>query len=302
LQLGGRKVQVIAAVFVVALLGGTLAYYGGLGGSNLTTSTIKTTQSTEITIPGSGGSATRSTSTSTFTSTSLTIAASTTLPCTSAAGSSSGPSSLPDYVPLFSAVSQMTMQVQQTTVDQFGRVNTTAVTVGYKVAGQEVINSTNLYVVNLQVTTSGANGTSNTQAATAYFDQGGDLYLASEPNLNATGLTAVQLVSPFLDPFDYELTTAQQLATYTNPTINTALNQTRITLGTMVMNVTYAQPKALPSSVTVCGQTTLVENVLFAFGVLPGTSTTLITYYYSLGTDGVNNVAFGYKLISVTLA
>jgi len=196
----------------------------------------------------------------------------------------------------------MTMQVQEITRDQYGRVNTTAATVGYMVAGTTVINSTTLYVVNLQVSTSGANGTTNSEQATGYFDGQGDLVLAQQPNLNATGSTAVQLISPFLDAFDYELTTTQQIATYTNPAIDTAINQTQITLGTTVMNVTYTQPKALPSSVTVCGQTTVVENVLFAFGVLPGTNTSIITYYYSLGTDGVNNVAFGYKVISVTAA
>ena len=299
MQFGSRRVQVVTAVFVVALLGGTFAYYNSVGGSNSTTTSIKSTQSTVITIPGSGGSVTRS-STSTYSSTSFSVVASTTLPCTSAAGSSSAPSSLPDYIPLFSTISQMTMQVQQIVVDQYGRVNTTAVTVAYMVAGQVTINSTKLYVVNLKVSTSGANGTTNTQGATGYFDQQGDLYLASEPNLNATGSGAIKIISPFLDPFDYELTTAPQLATYTNPNITTALNQTKITLGTTAMNVTYAEPKALPSSVTVCGQTTVVENVLFAFGVLPGTNSTVITYYYSLGTDGVNNVAFGYKVISAT--
>ncbi len=301
MQFGTRRVQVVAAVVLVVLLGGTFAYYTSVTGSGSKTSSVTTTQSTEITLPGSGGTATKST-TSSYTSTTLSVVSSTTLPCTSAASgsTSAGPTSLPNYIPLFSTVSQMTMQVQQIVRDQYGRINTTAATVGYNVAGTTVINTTKLYVVNLQVSTSGANGTTNSQQATAYFDQDGDLYMASQPNLNTTGSTAVQLVSPYLDPFDYELTTTQQLATYTNPSLYSTLNHTQVTLGTTVMNVTYAQPTGVPSSVTVCGQTTLVESVLFAFGVLPGTNTSIITYYYSLGTDGVNNVAFGYKIISAT--
>jgi hypothetical protein len=301
MQLGSRRVQVVAAVFVVALLGGAFAYYTSVGGGETTTSSTST-QSTEISIPGSGGTGTRSTTSTTSTSTAISIQASTTLPCTSAAGASSGPTSLPDYVPLFSTISQMTMQVQQIVVDQYGRVNTTAATVGYMVAGQTAMNGTKVYVVNLQVSTAGANGTSNVQQATALIEEDGSLYMVEQPNLNATGASAVKLVSPFLDPFNYELTTVQQLATYTNPNLNTILNQTRITLGTTNMTVTYAQPKAMPTSITVCGQTTVVESVLFAFGVFPGPNTTIITYYYSLGTDGVSNVVFGYKVVSATKA
>jgi hypothetical protein len=194
----------------------------------------------------------------------------------------------------------MTMAVQQITVDQYGRTNTSSAQVGFKVLGQTTINSTTLYEVNLQVTTAGVNGTSNTQQAIAYFGLQGDLFLASQPNLNVTGAAAVRLVAPYLDPFNYELISTQQLATYTNPDIEKTVNQTRVTLGSTVMNVTYAQPKALPYGVTICNQSTIVESVLFAFGFVPGTSYPIITYYYSLGTDGVNNIAFGYKVLTVT--
>jgi hypothetical protein len=302
LRFARTRLQVVGAVLVVALLGGTYVYYSGVGGAAGATTTGHTTQSTEITLPGSGGTSSRSTSQSASTSTALTIVSSTTIPCTSASGSSGAPSTLPNYVPLFSSINQMTMAVQQITVDRFGRSNTSSAQVGFKVLGQTVINSTKLYQVNLQVTTSGANGTSNTRQDVAYFDSAGDLFLSQQPNLNLTGSAAIRVVAPYLDPFNYELTSTQQLATYTNPDIERTLNQTTVTLGSTIMNVTYAEPKAIPYSVTVCTQTTIVENVLFAYGIVPGTSYPIITYYYSLGTDGVNNVAFGYKVLTVTRA
>ncbi len=302
MQFASTRIQVVAAVLIVALLGGTYVYYTGVGSATGVTTTSHTTQSTEITIPGSGGTGSRSTAQTVSTSTALTIVSSTTIPCSSSSGSSGAPSTLPDYVPLFSSINQMTMAVQQITVDQYGRSNTSSAQVGFKVEGQVMINNTKLYQVSLQVTTAGVNGTSNSTQAVAYFDSAGDLFLATQPNLNVTGPAAVKLVAPYLDPFNYELTSTQQLATYTNPDIEKALNQTTVTLGSTVMNVTYAEPKALPYSVTVCTQTTVVENVLFAFGIVPGTSYPIITYYYSVGTDGVHNVAFGYKVLTVTRA
>ena len=302
MQLAGRSLQVVAAVFVVALLGGAYVYYTGAANVPGVTTTGSTTQTTEISIPGSGGGSGRSTTQTTSTSTALSIVSSTTLPCASSSANSGGPSSLPDYTPLFSSINQMTMAVQQITVDQYGRANTSSAQVGFKVLGQTTINSTKLYDVNLQVTTPGVNGTSNTQQAIAYFDMQGGLFLASQPNLNVTGAAAVRIVAPYLDPFNYELTSTQQLATYTNPDIERTVNQTSVTLGSTVMNVTYAEPKALPYGVTVCGQTTIVESVLFAYGIVPGTGYPIITYYYSLGTDGVNNIAFGYKVLTVTRA
>jgi hypothetical protein len=302
LQLASRSLQVAAAVIVVAMLGGAYVYYTGASTASGTTTTSQTTQTTEITIPGSGGSSTRSTTQSASTSTTLSIVSSTTLPCTSSTANGGGPSSLPDYVPLFASINQMTMAVQQITVDQYGRTNTSSAQVGFKVLGQTTINSTMLYEVNLEVTTAGPNGTSNTKQAVAYFGFQGDLFLASQPNLNATGAAAVRLVAPYLDPFNYELISAQQLATYTNPDIEKTVNQTSVTLGSTVMNVTYAEPRAIPYGVTICNQTTIVEKVLFAFGMVPGASYPIITYYYSLGTDGVNHIAFGYKVLTVTRA
>ena len=300
MQLASRSFQVVAAVFVVALLGGAYFYYTDAANPTGAATTRSTAQTTEITIPGSGGSSSRSTTQSTATFASLSIVSSTTLPCASSSSNGGAPSSLPDYVPLFSSISQMTMAVQQITVDQYGRANTSSAEVGFKVLGVTTINSTKLYDVNLQVTTSGVNGTSNTQQAIAYFDLQGGLFLASQPNLNLTGAAATRLVAPYLDPFNYELTSTQQLATYTNPDVEKTINQTSVTLGSTQMNVTYAQPKALPYGVTVCGQSTVVESVLFAYGIVPGTGYPIITYYYSLGTDGVNNVAFGYKVLTVT--
>jgi len=302
LQLASRSLQVVAAVFVVALLGGAYLYYTGPGNTAGVATTRSTAQTTEITIPGSGGSSSRSTTQSASTSRALSIVSSTTLPCTSSSSNSGAPSSLPDYIPLFSAISQMTMAVQQITVDQYGRANTSSAQVGFKVLGQTTINSTKLYDVNLQVTTSDVNGTSKTQQVIAYFDLQGGLFLSSQPNLNLTGAAAIRVVAPYLDPFNYELTSTQQLATYTNPDIEKTVNQTSVTLGSTQMNVTYAEPKALPYGVTVCGQSTIVESVLFAYGIVPGTGYPIITYYYSLGTDGVNNVAFGYKVLTVTRA
>ena len=302
MQLSGSKLQVVAVVLVVALVGGAYVYVTGAGNGNSPSSTSHSTQSTEITVPGSGATSSRSTTQSVSTSTALTIVSSTTLPCTSTTATSGAPASIPDYVPLFTSINQMTMAVQQITVDQYGRSNTSSAQVGFRVLGQVVINNTKLYQVNLQVTTSGVNGTTNTTQAIAYFDSSGDLFLASQPNLNVTGSAAIKLVAPYLDPFNYELTSTQQLATYTNPDIETTLNQTSVTLGSTVMNVTFAEPKAIPYSVTVCTQTTIVENVLFAYGIVPGTGYPIITYYYSLGTDGVNNVAFGYKVLTVTRA
>jgi hypothetical protein len=303
LQFSGGRFQVVAAVLVVALLAGTYLYFTDVASAPGGTTTRSSTQSTEITLPGSGGTTTRSSTQSTSsTSSAITIVSSTTLQCTSSPGSPGGPASLPDYVPLFTSISQMTMVVQQVSWDQYGRNTTSSATVGFKVLGQVVINATKLYQVNLQVTVAGANGTSNTTQALAYFDQAGDLALVSQPNLNESGSAAVSLVAPYLDPFNYELTSNQQLATYSNPNSEKTINQTTVTLGSTVMNVTYAEPTAIPYSVTVCGQTTVVENVLFAYGLIPGSSTPIITYYYSIGTDGVNQVAFAYKVLTVTRA
>ncbi len=305
MQLASTRLQVVAAVFVVALLGGAYVYYTGVASTTGGTTARSTNQSTEISIPGSAGTSAGSgaqSTTATTTSTALSVVSSTTLPCASSSGVSGAPQSLPNYVPLFSSISQMTMLVQQVSVDRYGRTNTSSAQVGFKVLGQTVINSTKLYEVDLEVTTGGANGTSNTTQAIAYFDQQGDLFLASQPNLNLTGSAAINLVAPFLNPFNYELTSTQQLATYSNPDVEKTINQTLVTLGSTVMNVTYAEPKALPYSVTVCGQTTVVEYVLFAYGTVPGTGYPIITYYYSLGTDGVNNLAFGYKVLTVTRA
>jgi len=294
--------QLVAVVLVVALLGGAYVYYTSLSASTRATTSLASGQSTEIVIPGSGGTTSHSTSQTSTSSTALTIVSSTTVPCTSSTTAGGGPASLPDYVPLFVSINQMTMVAEQVTVDRFGRTNTSSAQVGFKVVGQTAINSTKVYEVNLQVTIQGANGTSSTNQALAYFDQDGNLVLASRPNLNLTGSAAVALVAPYLNPFNYELTSNAQLASYKNPDIEKTLNQTTVTLGSTIMNVTFAEPKALPYSITVCNQTTIVESVLFAYGVIPGADYPIVTYYYSLGTDGVNRFGFGYKILTVTRA
>src|SRR5271154_4634232 len=107
MDFGSRRFQVVTAVLVVALLGGTFAYYSTAGAGGTTISSITSASSTEISIPGSGGSVTTTGSDQTFSQSSLTIVSSTTLPCTSevaGSGASSAPTSLPDYVPLFSTI------------------------------------------------------------------------------------------------------------------------------------------------------------------------------------------------------
>ncbi|HUH99513.1 MAG TPA: hypothetical protein VLY65_00585 [Nitrososphaerales archaeon] len=312
---GSRTFQVVAAVVVIALLGGAFAYYTTMGTST-TTSTTKSTQSTVITFPGSGGSSSASTGSKSGTSTQSvqTVVSSTTLPCTAAASTgisgattTSSPTTLPNYIPLFSTISAMTMFVQQVIVDQYGRVNSSTIVASYQVAGRVPMEGTEAYVVKLNVVANESsyaivNGTNNQGGATAYFDPEGDLLLYSQTNLNQTGTQAILLAQPYLDWFDTELISTQQYATYSNPGVDTILNQTAQTLGSVNMTVTFAEPKAIPYSVTQCGATTIVERVQFAFGVVPGTQTPLITYYYSLGTDGAANEDLGYKILSMTPA
>jgi hypothetical protein len=308
MDFGSRRFQVVTAVLVVALLGGTFAYYSTAGAGGTTVSSVTSPSSTELSIPGSGGSTTKTQSDQTFSQSSLTVVSSTTLPCTSevaASGASSAPTSLPDYIPLFSTISSMTMFVQQIIVDQYGRINSTTAVASYTVAGKVNMDTTQAYAVDLSLAANATsyavvNGTTNSEQAIAYFDQEGDLLLFSQPNLNETGTSAIASAAPYLDWFDYELTTPQQITGYENPTLTTSLNQTAVTLGSTNMTVTYAAPKAIPFSVSQCGGTTIVESVLFAYGNAPGTNTPIITYYVSLGSDGAASETFGYKVVAVT--
>lgn len=304
-----RRAQVVTAVVIVALLGGSFAYLTAVvAPATTTTSTSSSTQSTEITLPGSGQSVSSTRSTATFSTSAVSIVSSTTLACAPGASPSAAvtpPSTLPDYYPLFSTIPSMSMDVQQVIVDQFGRVNSTTAVVGYQVTGKTEMEGTVAIAVNLTVSVNSTtylsqNATSNSGIGTAYFDADGDLLQWSQINLNATGASAIADATPYLDWYDYELASNLQLANYQNPSSYTAINQTAITVGSTPMNVTYTAPKAIPYSVTECGATTIIDNVLFAYGIVPGTTTPLITYYYSLGTDGAASEAFGYKVVSMT--
>ncbi len=308
-----RRFQAVTAVVVVALIAGTFAYYTTTGGVT-STSTVKSTPSTEVSFPStSGGSSGTSQTVSTNSQKTLTVVSSTTIPCTSGVGagatgtSTTTATSLPDFIPLFSTVSAMTMLAQQVIVDQYGRVNSTTILASYQVTGRVPMEGTSAYVVKMSVAanqTSYAvvNGTSNQGNATAYFDPEGDLLLYTQTNLNQTGPAAIPLAALYLDWFDNELISTQQLASYANPGLDSNLNTTAVNLGPTSMNVTFAQPKAIPYSVTQCGGTTIVEDVLFAYGVVPGTQTPVITYYYSIGTDGGANEDLGYESFSITPA
>jgi hypothetical protein len=306
-----RRVQLVTAVAIVVLLGGSLAYYAKGGSTSTSTTSTSGIQSSVITISSSNPPSTHTesiSSSSTSASTLQTIVSTTTVPCAPGAGSgasTAAPTTLPDYVPLFSTVHAMTMFVQQVVVDQYGRANSTTAVVNYRTTGTTQMDGGTAYVVELSVAVNettylSKNSTSNSGSAVAYFDPIGDLLMFSQPNLNTTGSGAIGLAAPYLDWYDYELISPSQLATYQNTSIQNTLNSTAVTLGPTAMNVTYASPRALPYAVSECGQTTVVDNVLFAFGTVPGTETPVITYYYSLGNNGVDSEAFGYKVVSVT--
>ena len=197
------------------------------------------------------------------------------------------------------------MFVQQVVVDQYGRINATTAVVSYDTTGTTQMDGSTAYVVELTVAANettyvNKNATSNQGSAIAYFDPIGDLLQFSEPNLNTTGSTAVGLATPYLDWYDYQLISASQLAGYQNPSNENILNSTTVTLGPTTMSVSYVEPKALPYAVSECGSVTVVDNVLFAYGTVPGTQTPVISYYYSLGSNGVDSESFGYKVVSVT--
>ncbi len=290
---GLARLQAAAiAVILVAAAGGGLFFVANQSAGNPTGQSSTQAQSTLLTITETGGPASSSQATSTQGTPTVTAGTTTTLSC--ASSTTTGLSTVPDYVPLFSTVSQMTMYLQQDTVDPSGRTNSSQAQASYQVLGQPTINSTSFYEVRMQATSNGVS-----HSALALVDRYGNVAVVNVNGQNSTGFTAEAIVYQLMIPFGYEMNIDQQLSIYANPSLSKVVNQTTVALGGADVPVTYMAPNVLPYAVSICGQTGTVSNLLIAYGTVPGTSAKLITYYTSSSSSGGSSSTFTFRLLLV---
>ncbi len=165
----------------------------------------------------------------------------------------------------------------------------------YEVLGRPVANGTTFYKVQINSTSA----TMPNSSLIAWYTPTGNVTLVQENGQNMSA--SFSLLLPTLAfGMDYALTVS--LPAYMDPAHVSVLNQTTVTAGPTAMSVTYYGARSVPYTMDVCGQTTTINSLLFAYGTIPGTNQSIVSYFNLQSVQGTNSTTVVLKLLSIRRA
>ena len=284
------------ALVVIALIGiaaGSYFYFAAQSGTQTTTSGSTSSTTSSGTNSSMNSSTTTSTNSSgTTSSTTSTSISTSTCYSSNQSGASAEAQIKVQLIPLFQAVSQMSMRFNGTSSGSNFDVQAS-----YSVVDARVSGNTTTYTVKINETLEGTTTTNDT----AWVDSNGNIIAVDESGYNVTGGSALSVFFGLMTPFMVEAQFSAQLHAFTGSGFRSNGNSTA-TFGPTSMTVTDYSAMSLPMDVIYCGASESVTAFSLQTGELPGTSMTLVTRLHIEATSGSGYSNISIRLTSITKA
>ena len=130
-----------------------------------------------------------------------------------------------------------------------------------------------------------SDGEESNQTVTAWLQSDGTVTAVGISGYNLTGSQAGAVFAGFMAPFSAELTSANQLETYTSSASFHVINQTSVTLGPTTVSVTNYGANQLPTTIETCDGKFTLTGYSYQTGTVPGSDTKLVTRQSFQGTS-----------------